>query len=342
MNHPNAGRALALVCVLALLLLEPVAAAAHQTQALVYVSLASAHALDLFEATGLPVYAQAEGSSGAYLLTVTDAAGLHRLTAAGLAPRVLDADIAGATYYFAIVPPGRPEPRWSAHSIVLLQDSPQTLIRATPANAATLAEQGVELVQLVLAPIVVQRPQPAQLAASATIAADPLVRGMIDQVTATALTSYDAQFSGETPVTIDGAPYFIPTRHTSSGTSIEEATQFVGEHMKDLGLTVEYQDWTRSGYTNRNVIGERTGTTNAGDIYIIGAHLDDMPAGSTAPGADDNGSGSAATLVAADILSQYGWGCTLRFAFWTGEEQGLLGSSAYATRAKDNGEPIKG
>ncbi len=47
-------------------------------------------------------------------------------------------------------------------------------------------------------------------------------------------------------------------------------------------------------------------------------------------------------LVAADILSQYRWGCTLRFAFWTGEEQGLLGSAAYAQRSFSQSENIAG
>ena len=177
---------------------------------------------------------------------------------------------------------------------------------------------------------------------SATITADPLVQGMIDQVTPAAAEQYVAQLSGEAPVTVDGAPYTIATRHTNSGTPIEKATQFVGEHMAGLGLDVEYPTWTKSGYANRNVIGERTGIRNPDDIYIIGAHLDDMPNGSTAPGADDNASGSAATLIAADILSQYQWGCTLRFAFWTGEEQGLLGSSVYAADAKTGGETIRG
>ena len=145
---------------------------------------------------------------------------------------------------------------------------------------------------------------------STTITADPLVQGMIDQVTPVAAEQYVAQLSGETPVTVDGAPYTIATRHTGSGTPIAKATQFVSETMAGLGLAVEYHDWTKSGYTNRNVIGERAGITNPGDIYIIGAHLDDMPNSSPAPGADDNASGSAATLIAADILSQYQRGCT--------------------------------
>jgi hypothetical protein len=67
-----------------------------------------------------------------------------------------------------------------------------------------------------------------------------------------------------------------------------------------------------------------------------------MPSSGLAPGADDNASGSVATLLAADILTQYRWSCTLRFAFWTGEEQGLLGSAAYAQRSYSEGENILG
>jgi hypothetical protein len=47
-------------------------------------------------------------------------------------------------------------------------------------------------------------------------------------------------------------------------------------------------------------------------------------------------------LIASDIFSQYRWGCTLRFAFFTGEEQGLFGSTAYAQRSYVAGENIIG
>ncbi len=49
-----------------------------------------------------------------------------------------------------------------------------------------------------------------------------------------------------------------------------------------------------------------------------------------APGADDNGTGSTAVLTIARILSQYDFDCSIRYALFTGEEQGLYGSSAYA------------
>ncbi|MCU0509219.1 MAG: M28 family peptidase [Anaerolineae bacterium] len=169
-------------------------------------------------------------------------------------------------------------------------------------------------------------------------APDPVVRWMIDQVDQDTIRQYTGDLSGEWPVTVRGSRVTITTRNTNSGTPIQNATYYVGDHLAARGLAVEYHEWLKP--TAPNVIGEKTGTTAPGDIYMITAHLDDMPTGSNAPGADDNASGSTAVLVAADILSQFEWNCTLRFALWTGEEQGLLGSDKYAKRASDNNENI--
>jgi hypothetical protein len=169
---------------------------------------------------------------------------------------------------------------------------------------------------------------------------DPAIQAMIDQVDSNTVRQYTGDLSGEWPVDIDGQEYTIRTRNTYSGEAIHNATRYAGEHLADLGLDVEYHIWEGQDYPN--VIGQLTGQTNPEDIFMITAHIDSVPSGSRAPGADDNGSGSTATLIAADILTQYEWGCTLRFALWTGEEQGFLGSDAYAARAHSQGENILG
>jgi hypothetical protein len=53
-----------------------------------------------------------------------------------------------------------------------------------------------------------------------------------------------------------------------------------------------------------------------------------------APGANDNGSGTALTLELARVLSESGltFDATLVFALWAGEEQGLIGAHAHAAR----------
>ncbi len=303
--------------------------------ALVAVAVPDQEALARFAATGLPAYTRPQDGS---LLTGADAAGLLRLALAGLSFRVLDPDVAGAAYYFAYAMPGRPAPNWSSYGRLLLADDGSVLLRMDPAAAERLALAGAELAQLTL------DPKPLRPAAAGgfpeVITPDPLIQSMMDQVISSTVYQYTGDLSGEWPVTIGGSPYTISTRNTYSGTPIQKATQYVGEHLEDLGLPVEYHQW--GGSTYPNVIGTYTGTINPNDIYILCAHLDDMPSSGPAPGADDNGSGSVAVLMAADILTQFQWGCTLKFALWTGEEQGLLGSAAYAQRAYNRGENILG
>lgn len=195
--------------------------------------------------------------------------------------------------------------------------------------------------------IVIEGPHRGPLPGSNTVTAfptvpapDPVVQWMVDQVEQDAVRQYAGDLTGEWPVRVLTETVTITTRNTYSQQPIQYATKFVGEHLAALGLDVEYHQWGPA--TAPNVIGQKTGAARPGDIYMITAHLDDMPINATAPGADDNASGSTGVLVAADILAQFNWNCTLRFAFWTGEEQGLLGSDKYAQRAKGKAENIIG
>ncbi|MEW5720689.1 MAG: M20/M25/M40 family metallo-hydrolase, partial [Chloroflexota bacterium] len=110
----------------------------------------------------------------------------------------------------------------------------------------------------------------------------------------------------------------------------QKATQYVYERLQAFGLTTSYHNWSACGLSNRNVIGEKIGATRPSEIVLIVAHLDDQPSVTYAPGADDNASGSVGVLIAAEILRQYNFERTLRFVFFTGEEQGLCGSNRYA------------
>jgi PKD repeat protein len=318
--------------------LAPVTADQPDGIGLVQIAWQSQGDLAAVEASGVPVYARLTGQSGTYLLAGVLPQEIEALQAAGLDVTVLDPNLRGARYYLAYPMPGRARLDWEAYGQHLLDDGVQVLLRTTPQDAERLAEAGVELRAVTFDP----KPLRAQStgAIPTQITPDPIIQAMIDQVDVTTVYSYTGDLSGEWPVEIGGQPYTIVTRHTNSGEPIQKATQFVGEHLADLGLAVEYHQW--GGATYPNVIGELPGLVNPDDIFIIGAHVDDMPPGPLAPGADDNASGSVATLLAADIATQYQWGCTLRFALWTGEEQGLNGSHAYAQRSYNMGENIVG
>ena len=301
--------------------------------ALVYVQIGAADDITRFASTGLELFAMLDGG----LLTGADQAGQHHLKQAGLTYQVIDSDLASGSYYQATVRSSRPTPDYAAYGQVLLNTSSGVLLRLSTQKVDALAQAGAELRKISLTPKPLPTSESTQVFPT-VIEPDPIIQGMIDQVTETQVYTYDRQLAGELPVWVDGAWSTITSRYTYSGPPIQNATKFVGQHMtNDLGLGVEYYVWNNA--TNPNVIGEIPGQVNPEDVFIIGAHLDDV---SDVPGADDNASGSVATLLAADILSQYQWGCTLRFAFWTGEEQGLLGSYAYAQHAYSSGENIVG
>jgi hypothetical protein len=77
----------------------------------------------------------------------------------------------------------------------------------------------------------------------------------------------------------------------------------------------------------RNVVADIRGTTPS-EVVLVGAHFDSWDPGQ---GALDDGVGVAAILEAARILKSLGIKPrrTIRFAFFSGEEQALLGSRAY-------------
>lgn len=82
-------------------------------------------------------------------------------------------------------------------------------------------------------------------------------------------------------------------------------------------------------------------------IYLVTGHYDSRntdPGNSTdpAPGANDDGSGTAVSLECARVLSQHHFPATLVFLTVAGEEQGLRGSSHFAKMAKTEGWQLEG
>lgn len=67
-------------------------------------------------------------------------------------------------------------------------------------------------------------------------------------------------------------------------------------------------------------------TGRADRTVVVGGHLDSVGEG---PGINDNGSGTAAILETALQMAGMDLENRVRFAFWSGEEDGLLGSSYY-------------
>ena len=96
----------------------------------------------------------------------------------------------------------------------------------------------------------------------------------------------------------------------------------------EIDSDVRYLDDDTHGY---NIIAEIPGTDPKAGYVMAGAHFDSWVAGD---GAADNGAGTVAVMEAARILKAIGARPkrTIRFALWTGEEQGLFGSLNYVAQ----------
>lgn len=335
-----------LLFVLGVLLLTIVGSTGAQTttphtQTLAYVPL-NAVTKSILENEAIDIYARLQGQDGAYVLAGLSPEQTNQLRVIMPGLRVLDTAVHTNSYYLAHIPADRTPrwpPQWEDYGRILHNDGTQVLLQITPATAESLTAFGVEIAPLPDTPIALSQ-KTVSLREATVVTPNPIIQSLISEVDSADLMQYIGDISGQWPTMVGGQPYTIVTRNTDSDEPITKATQYIGEHLDTWGLDVSYHTWNAT--RPPNVIGEISGQTNPEDIYILSSHLDNMPSGPVAPGADDNGSGSVANLLAAQLLSQYKWDCTLRFAFWTGEEQGLLGSAAYAENMIAPGDNVLG
>jgi Zn-dependent M28 family amino/carboxypeptidase len=120
------------------------------------------------------------------------------------------------------------------------------------------------------------------------------------------------------------------TRHsTSSG--YREVLARTAKTLADLGCSVRKQRVRVGTGLSYNLIADKNGSDPMprGRV-VVSAHLDSVNwedgAAAPAPGADDNGTGSAGILEMARILATAASRLDVRFVLFGGEEQGLFGS----------------
>lgn len=101
--------------------------------------------------------------------------------------------------------------------------------------------------------------------------------------------------------------------------------------------TANYQEhsWTSSGYSSKNLIVTKTGTLYPNKFVIVCGHFDSI----NGPGTNDNGSGTSVILEIARILKNIPTEYSIKFIHFSGEEQGLLGSSRYVSEVVNGTSP---
>jgi hypothetical protein len=158
---------------------------------------------------------------------------------------------------------------------------------------------------------------------------DPNIQDIVDQVSQVSYTAYLQRLQD-----------FV-TRYSYTD-SCRAAEQWAISTFAGMGLDTELFPYSGGSGTWYNAIGRQIGTMYPDSIFMIIAHIDATSENpnNSAPGAEDNGSGSACVLEAARVLSNYDLDCTVEYVLVSGEEQGLYGSQAYASYCLSQGRKI--
>lgn len=136
---------------------------------------------------------------------------------------------------------------------------------------------------------------------------------------------------------VDGSRYFgtidsladFGSRYSITG-NVAGARDYIADELAAAGLTVTRPQFTYNGTTQQNIVGTITGALFPDQFVVVGAHYDSLPNSATnAPGAEDNGSGTAAVIELARIFADERPQRTIVFVAFAVEEQGLVGSTRY-------------
>ena len=176
---------------------------------------------------------------------------------------------------------------------------------------------------------------------------DPIIEKMIKEVSADSLQSYIktlVAFGTRNTLSSQTDPQrgIGAARNWVLGKFNEMAKQSSGRLTAIVDTTTLQPDGKRVDkvLVLGNVMATLRGTDPEDDrIFIISGHLDNMRTSvmdriGDAPGANDDGSGVAAVIECARIMSSRGFPATIIFVAVSGEEQGLLGATYMSEKAK--------
>ena len=195
----------------------------------------------------------------------------------------------------------------------------------------------------------------SKILAQKTIQRDPIIESMVSEINSDSLKSH-----------IQNLVKF-GTRNTLSTTTdpkkgIGAARAWVLSRFQEFAkqsdgrMTAKIDSWTQPKDTKRvdmdlqmgNVMATLKGSDPTDDrIFLVSGHIDSrisnvMNRTDESPGANDDGSGTAAVIELARIMAKAKFPATVIFLVVSGEEQGLLGAEYLATKATEEKWNIEG
>ena len=184
--------------------------------------------------------------------------------------------------------------------------------------------------------------------------ADPLIAQAVAQVSAEHLRATDEHL-----VAFGTRNTF--SEHAPAGRGVFAARDWIAGEFRRIAagtdgrMTVALDEYVQHADGKRvprdvkisSVVATLRGDEPGGRTYVMSSHYDsrntdDADGTRDAPGADDNGSGTAAVLEAARVLAAMHPHATLIFATYDAEEQGLFGSAHHVQALRTAGADVQG
>lgn len=139
----------------------------------------------------------------------------------------------------------------------------------------------------------------------------------------------------------------IGPRGVLQSNNLAAAAHYIEQSLENAGYEVKQQCFDVAGVNCCNLEVEILGQTRPDEIIVVGGHYDSVLDRLNCPGANDNASGTAATLALARAFAGSKPQRTVRFVLFVNEEPPYfqvqkenMGSWVYAMRCKERGENI--
>jgi hypothetical protein len=226
---------------------------------------------------------------------------------------------------------------------ILLEDENMSFLKTDPDRALELLKAGYQLNRISREQTIPLKYMPLPSPAIPQITYSQDTDSLVNLVSEDTLTSYLLKLQS------------FSTRFVHSD-SIKGARQWLKHKFEEMGIDSVYfypftawdpyviGDW----FNDSNVVAVIPGTVDPDKVIVVGGHYDSVnwdespfDFNAPAPGADDNGSGTVATLEMARILAEHPLSKTVIFMPFAAEEIGLFGSWAYAQDAAYQGIDIQ-
>ena len=303
---------------------------------LVKIDLKWAKDYQIAKESGLKAYVKLDNS---YLAEI-EKDKIPELESHGLLLQILDENIWTQDYFLVSKSLSRAKANLSSYGQILLEDDRVALLKTDVVKARELLKAGYRVNRVLKQQIPLEYvPLPSPLAPAISFSLDR--DSLVSMVSVDSLTSYLNKLQS------------YQTRFVYSD-SIVKARHWLYNKFKEFGIdSVYFYPFTAFDYyargnwlTDSNVVAVIPGTVNPDKVIVVGGHYDSVNWGylnenDPAPGADDNGTGTAATLEMARIIASHPLPKTVIFMPFAAEELGLLGSTAYAMDAYSNGMDIQ-